>query len=252
MRQPIICGNWKMNKTIDESISLITALKTSVSGKREMEIVVCPPFISLNSVRISIQNTNLSLGAQNLCWEESGAYTGEVAAPMLVDCGCEYVIIGHSERRKYFSESNSLINKKIQVAIENELKPILCVGETEEEKKQGLTNDILETQVRECLKSYELSQIENLVLAYEPVWAIGTGNPAKPKDAENSHKFIREIVASIFGNTFADKLRILYGGSVTPENISDLMSQPNLDGALVGGASLDAKKFAKIIEYNKD
>jgi triosephosphate isomerase len=252
MRQPIIAGNWKMNKTIPESIRLVTELKNRISGKRDVLIIVAPSFTALNSVNIAIQNTNIKLAAQNVCWEDGGAFTGEISAKMLTDIGCEYVVIGHSERRKYLNETNTIINKKISLCIEENLIPILCIGETLEERKSEKTFNVLNLQLKESLLGLNVYNVENIIIAYEPVWAIGTGNAATSKDAEDAHKFTRETLSSMFGGVVSEKIRLIYGGSVVPENIKELMQQKNIDGALVGGASLNATTFAKIVGYNEE
>lgn len=248
MRKIIIAGNWKMNKIIGESISLVKELKKLVKDIDDREIVVCPPFTSLVTVGIEIKGSNVRLGAQNMYFEKQGAFTGEVSPLMLKEIGVEYVIIGHSERRHIFNEDDELINKKIKSALENGLKPIFCVGETLEEREANKTNYIVKEQISKGLKNVKKEGMKNVVIAYEPVWAIGTGKNATPKQAEDVHLLIRKLLKSMFGNTIAEETSILYGGSVNMGNISDLISQGNIDGVLVGGASLDAKSFAEIVK----
>ncbi len=248
MRKLLIAGNWKMHKTIPESLELVRKLSHSVKNITALDILVCPPFTALTSVYEAIKETNIKLGAQNLFWEDAGAYTGEISPVMLKDVGCEYVIIGHSERREYFGETDETVNKRIKAALKHNLKPIVCVGEKLEQREQGITEKVLETQILGGLKDLSESEIQQITIAYEPVWAIGTGKTATPEIANSAQKFIRDKIAEIFNTQIAEKTRILYGGSVKPENAKDLLSQEHIDGALVGGASLDAEKFAKIIE----
>ncbi len=249
MKTPIIIGNWKMNETVSETIRLLTELKGLISGKQEVEVVVAPPFCSLYSAEIAAQGTTIKIAAQNMHFEESGAYTGEVSPPMLIDVGCKYVILGHSERRQYFKEDDVLINKKVKAALENQLSAVLCIGETKEDRQTEKTFEVIETQLREGLRGINDSDAENLVVAYEPVWAIGTGETATPDIAEEVHAFIAEKLETIFRKDVAQTIRITYGGSVKPDNIKDLMAQAHIDGALVGGASLNAETFAKIVSY---
>jgi len=251
MKTPIIIGNWKLNNTVSETIRLITELKGLISGKQEVEVVVAPSYISLYSAEIASQSTPIEVAAQNVYPEESGAYTGEVSPAMLVDVGCKYVILGHSERRQYFKESDSFINKKVKICLENELCPILCVGETKEERKENKTFEVIETQLRDGLRGINDNDADVLVVAYEPVWAIGTGETATPGTAQEVHRFMAEKLESIFRRDVAESIRIVYGGSVKPENIRELMAQPDIDGALVGGASLSAKNFAQIVNYKE-
>jgi len=251
MKQRIIIGNWKMNKTATETIRLVTELKALLSGKQEIEVAVAPPFVSLQPAEIAAQGTPIKIAAQDVFHEDSGAFTGEISPPMLVDVGCTYVIVGHSERRQHFGETNLIVNKKVKAAIDNGLKPILCVGETETEREQKKTFDVVESQLREGLRGVNDAEAEDLVVAYEPVWAIGTGDTASPGTAEEVNGFIFEKLSAIFRRDVAHKIRIVYGGSVTPENIKDLMAQPHIDGALVGGASLDPKSFSQIIHFKE-
>ncbi|MFH1728023.1 MAG: triose-phosphate isomerase [Pseudomonadota bacterium] len=247
-REPIIAGNWKMNCTIPEAIKLVANLKATLSGKANATVIVAPSYIALNSVGIALAETNIKVASQNMGWEESGAFTGEVSPPMLKDIGVEYVILGHSERRQYFCETNDTINKKIHACLEFDLIPIVCVGETLEEYEQNKTFEVVEVQIRECFKALQAFQLDKIVIAYEPVWAIGTGKSATPDDAERVHAFIRQIYGDMFGSVLADKTRILYGGSVKDTNAKDLLSMENVDGALVGGASLNPDSFAKIVQ----
>ncbi len=248
MRRLFIAGNWKMNKDLNESIELVRKLAVEVNGITNKDILVCPPFTSLNGVYDVIKDTNIKLGAQNLYFAEKGAYTGEIAPYMLKSVGCEFVIIGHSERREYFNETNDVVNKKIKIALENELKPIVCVGEKLEERESGITEKVVEAQIREGLINFTTDEMKNITIAYEPIWAIGTGKTATPEDAEAVHKFIRNILKDMFGDKTAEETRILYGGSVKPNNAAGLFAMEDIDGGLVGGASLDAESFSGIIK----
>jgi triosephosphate isomerase (TIM) len=247
---PLIIGNWKMNKTVSEAIRLVTELKSILSGKQEVDIAVAPSYVALHSVEIAAQGTQIALAAQDVFFEESGPYTGEVSAPMLVDVGCKYVIVGHSERRQ-MGETDATINKKLRSALDNEISPVLCVGETKAEREAKKTFDVVERQLREGLRGVNDSYAQDLVVAYEPVWAIGTGNTATPGQAQEAHQFIKEKLAAIFRRDIAQKIRVIYGGSVTPQNVKDLMSQQDVDGALVGGASLEARSFADIVNFGE-
>jgi triosephosphate isomerase len=249
LRKPIIAGNWKMCKTILESVSTAIDLKARVAGISDREIVICPVFTSLKFVSDVLANSNVKLGAQDIFWEEKGAFTGEISPSQIKDAGCSHVIIGHSERRQFFHETNETVAKKILAALKIGLAPIVCIGETLAEREAGKTFAVNEKQIREGLAGLSKEQAKLIVIAYEPVWAIGTGKVATPAQAEEVHIYIRKTVANMIGQDAADGMRILYGGSVKPENISDLMSQKNIDGALVGGASLEAESFTKIIKY---
>jgi triosephosphate isomerase len=251
MRQKIIIGNWKMNKTVSEAIRLITELKGLLSGKQEAEIVVAPSFVSVHPAEIAAQGTPIKIAAQNVHFEESGAYTGEVSAPMLADAGCKYVIVGHSERRQYFGETDQTVNRKLKSVLENEMSPVICVGESKEQREEKKTFFVLEAQLREGLRGVNDADGSQIIVAYEPIWAIGTGKTATPGIAQEAHAFIREKLSGIFRKDIAQKMRVIYGGSVTPSNAKDLLSQPDIDGALVGGASLEAKSFAEIINYGE-
>ncbi|MGK9476580.1 triose-phosphate isomerase [Melioribacter sp. OK-6-Me] len=249
MRKKVVAGNWKMNNDLDSSVALISEIKNLLASKSlNVEIIICPPFTSLDAASSLIKNTQIKLGAQNMYFEKSGAFTGEISPLMLKSVGCQYVILGHSERRTIFHESNQLINKKIKAAVENDLHPIFCIGETLEERENRVTFKVIETQVREGLQGLNADELKNLIIAYEPVWAIGTGNTATPEQAQEVHAFIRKLIGELYSTEFAEKLIIQYGGSVKPENSAELMSQPDIDGALVGGACLKADSFIKIIE----
>jgi len=246
MRQPIIAGNWKMFKTPDESVGLVTELK-SLLNKSQAEIVVCPPFVDLPGVIRAVGDSGIKVGAQNMHWEKEGAFTGEISPLMLRALGCDYVIIGHSERRQFFAETDETVNKKVKAAFTHGLKPIVCVGESLEQREAGITESLVESQVRKGLENISLKEAETLVLAYEPIWAIGTGKTASSEDAEKVISHIRRVLDDMFGPETGAKVRIQYGGSVKPDNIKELMQKPNIDGALVGGASLKADSFSKIV-----
>lgn len=248
-RKPIIAGNWKMHKTRQQAADLANALAASVGTYDAVEVVLCPPFTALETVAQAIRGTKISLGAQNCHWADQGAYTGEISPLMLVDVGCKYVIIGHSERRQYFAETDESINKKAQAAYRHGLIPIICVGETLEERQAGKTESVVTTQVRGCLQGLPAEKVAESVIAYEPVWAIGTGQTATKEQAQEVHALIRKLVAEMFSTDVAEKVRIQYGGSVKPQNIRELMAQPDIDGALVGGASLEEDSFAAIVRY---
>jgi triosephosphate isomerase len=249
MRIPIIAGNWKMNTVVEDAKALVQDLTTRVKDVNNVEIVVCPPFTSLAVVAGVTKGSNIGLGAQNLYWEKSGAFTGEVSGPMLKATGCSYVIIGHSERRTYFHETDETVNRKIFAALAEGLKPIVCVGETLEERENGKTFDVVKRQVTNGLAKLSAEQMKAVVIAYEPVWAIGTGKTATPEQAQEVHAFIRKLLTEMFGETTAEETRIQYGGSVNPGNATALMSQADIDGALVGGASLKADSFEKIVKF---
>jgi len=247
-RKLIIAGNWKMNKTAAEALALIGNLKLELANIREVDIVICPPFTALESVSKVILDSNLRLGAQNMSEQNFGAFTGEICAGMLKEFSVRYVILGHSERRQYQKESNALIARKAAAAHGASLKPIVCVGETLAEREEGQTDKILETQVRGSLAGLTKEQMVETIVAYEPVWAIGTGKTATTQQAQDAHAFIRSLLVKIFDEAVAKKVRIQYGGSVKPANARELMGQPDVDGALVGGASLEARSFADIIK----
>jgi triosephosphate isomerase len=248
-RRPLIAGNWKMYKTPDEAAETAQQLVRGVGSVTDVDIMIAPTFIALAAVYAAIKNSPIALGAQNLYWQDEGAYTGEISAPMLKSAGCRYCIIGHSERRQYFAETDETVNKKIKAAIKAGLQPILCVGETEKERESGQTLSILDKQIKKGLEGLVLEQLDLLIIAYEPVWAIGTGKTATDDQAQEVHQFIRSLVKNNFGQALSDSIRILYGGSVKPDNITSLMAMPDIDGALVGGASLSAESFRKIVKY---
>ena len=248
MRKPIIAGNWKLNKTSHESIEFVTLLKRYVSNVSDVDIVVCPVFTALCDIKDVLLETNIGLGAQNLFWEDAGAFTGEVSGLLLKDAGAEYVIIGHSERRQYFGETNQTVNKKIKAALKSGLIPIVCVGEVLEEREQNKTTKVVTTQMKEGLEGVSKEDVKKIIIAYEPVWAIGTGKTATPGQAQQVHQLIRQLLTQMCGEDVAQRVRIQYGGSVKPENIAELMAQPDIDGALVGGASLKVDSFVDIIK----
>ncbi|MDD5745892.1 MAG: triose-phosphate isomerase [Candidatus Omnitrophica bacterium] len=250
MRKKIIAGNWKMNKTITEALDLVRALTLGLKDVKDVDIVVCPVFTALHSVHQAIDGSNIMLGAQNLFWEEKGAFTGEISAPMLKDTHCEYVIIGHSERRTIFKETNEQVNRKIKAALKAGLLPIVCVGERLEERENNRTFDVIKDHVHGALEGLSADNLANIIIAYEPVWAIGTGRTATPAQAQEVHAFIRGLIRDAFGADAGQRLRIQYGGSVTPENIASLSAQPDIDGALVGGASLKAESFIQLVKLS--
>jgi triosephosphate isomerase len=247
-RKLIIAGNWKMNKTVAEALALVSNLKLELANIREVDIVVCPPFTALESVSKAILDSSLRLGAQNMSEQNFGAFTGEICAGMLKEFSVRYVIFGHSERRQYQKESNALISRKAAAVHAASLKPIVCVGETLAEREGGQMEKVLETQVRGSLAGLTKEQMVETIIAYEPVWAIGTGKTATTQQAQDAHAFIRSLLMKIFDDVVAKKVRIQYGGSVKPANARELMGQPDVDGALVGGASLEARSFADIIK----
>lgn len=251
MRRPIIAGNWKMNKTIGEAVDLVKSLKDKVADVTDVEIVVAPPFTALSAVAEAIKGTNIKLSAQDMYWEKSGAFTGEISPLMLKDVGCQYVIIGHSERRQFFAETNETVNKKVKSAHEHSLIPIMCVGEKLEEREKGITKEVVKDHVVNGLAGLTDEQMLSTVIAYEPVWAIGTGKTATPEQAQEVHEYIRSLIADIYSSSIADSVIIQYGGSVKPDNIAQLMAKKDIDGGLIGGASLDADSFAKIVKFNQ-
>ena len=249
MRKKVIAGNWKMNMLPDQTIRFIDELAPLVKDTKN-EVILCVPYTDLFYALLTAQNTNIKIGAQNMHWEENGAYTGEVSGKMLKSIGVEYVIIGHSERRAYFGETDETVNKKIKAAFANELKPIVCVGESLQEKEDGKTEEIITSQTRLALDGLNHEQVKNTIIAYEPIWAIGTGKTATSEDANNSIKAIRKKISEIYGNVAEDVI-IQYGGSVKSTNAKELFETSDIDGALVGGASLKVDEFAKIVNYNK-
>jgi len=251
MRLPLMAGNWKMHKSVGEAIALVQALKESLADVTEREILVCPPFTALYPVAEALKGSDIQLGAQNIYPQEEGAYTGEVSPTMLLDLGCRYVILGHSERRQHFKETDEFINRKVHLALEHGLRPILCVGETLEQREAGQEVAMVTKQVKECLAGVTGQEMKEVVIAYEPVWAIGTGRTATPEQAQTMHLTIRDILKGLYGQETAEATRIIYGGSVKPDNVDDLMREPDIDGALVGGASLKAESFTRIVRFEE-
>ena len=249
MRKPFIAGNWKMYKTVSDAVRLVKQLKVMLADVHDVEVAVCPPFTALYAAGEAVRGSNIKLGAQNMYWQQEGAYTGEIAPPMLVELGVEYCIIGHSERRAYFGETDETVNTKVKSAIAHDLGAIVCVGETLAQKQAGQTNNVVRTQIEKGLAGVVVAQPERLVVAYEPVWAIGTGENATAEIANSVIAYIRSVLSEVVGEQQAAATRIQYGGSVKPSNIKEFMAQPDIDGALVGGASLDAASFAGIIKY---
>ena len=248
MRKPIIAGNWKLNKTIKEAVELVTFLKRNIRDAASVDVVVCPPFTAISDLSEILMDSDIRLGAQDLFWEEKGAFTGEVSASLIKDAGATYAIVGHSERRQFFHETNETVNRKTKAALKAGLIPIVCVGESLAEREKGQTLAVLETQLKGAFAEFSVQDMARLVLAYEPVWAIGTGKVATPAQAEEAHAFIRGWIKTRFDQDTAAKIRIQYGGSVKADNIAELMREEDIDGALVGGASLDATSFSDIIK----
>jgi triosephosphate isomerase (TIM) len=252
MRVPMMAGNWKMNKTPDEAVSLVQEILSRVGRVEDVERVVCPPFVSLPAVAVLLQGTSIGVGAQNIHWEESGAYTGEVSAPMLVGLA-SHVIIGHSERRQYFHETDQNVNQKIKAALKSGLTPIVCVGESLQQNEAGETRDFVGGQVRAALNGLSTEAVASLVIAYEPIWAIGTGRAATAEQAsEICGDVVRNTVRDLYGAAIADNLRILYGGSTNAKNIREIMQQPDIDGALIGGASLSAESYGDMVQITSE
>lgn len=248
MKNKIIAGNWKMNMLPNEAIEFVSTLTPLVKDTKN-EVIICVPFTDLFYTLLTVQETNIHVGAQNMHWEKTGAYTGEVSAEMLKSINTEYVIIGHSERRQYFAETDETVNKKVKTALLNNLKPIVCVGETLEQKENGKTIEIITNQIAKALEGLTRSDLSNIIVAYEPIWAIGTGKTATAEDAEDSIKAIRDKIEQLFGT---GDVAILYGGSVKPENAKELFNMPDIDGGLVGGASLNADIFSKIVNFDEE
>ena len=248
-RTPLIAGNWKMHKTNAEAVDSAKRLVELVADTKDVDIMIAPVFTALDPVSKVVKDSRVGLGAQNLFWEKEGAYTGEISADMLVSAGCRYVIIGHSERRQYFGETDETVNKRITAALAANLIPVFCIGETESERESGNTFSVLDKQVKNGLKEKVVEELGSLVIAYEPVWAIGTGKTATSDQAQEAHKYIRSLISDSFGTALADTVRILYGGSVKPANVSELMGMADIDGALVGGASLEAESFSQIVKF---
>ncbi len=248
-RRPLIAGNWKMYKTSAEAVDFVKKFLPLISGTAGRDVMIAPAFTGLEAVAAALKGSGVDLGAQDLFWEAEGAFTGQVSAGMLVAAGCRYVIIGHSERRQHFGETDDTVNRKTRAALKAGLVPVLCVGETEKQRLAGQTFSILDKQVKDGLKSFVADELGPLVIAYEPVWAIGTGKTATAAEAEEAHAYIRSLVKGLFGPELAAAMRILYGGSVKPENASELMAMADIDGALVGGASLSPDAFGKIVKF---
>ncbi len=248
-RQKIIAANWKMYKTPQQSCQFMQEFVPLVAGHTRDLIVICPPFVDIAAVVECTDGTGIEVGAQNIYWEKEGAYTGEISGEMLVGAQCKWVIIGHSERRQYFGETDDTVNRRLKVALEAGLAPIVCIGEVKEEREAGITEDVLRRQCSRAFSGISARKAAKMAIAYEPVWAIGTGLTATPEMANEAHLLIRQEAANAFGDDFARQLRILYGGSVKPENAHQLLSQEEIDGALVGGASLQAESFAKIVKW---
>jgi triosephosphate isomerase (TIM) len=251
MRRPIIVGNWKMHKTISEAVALVQALTSSVVDIHDVDVGVAPPFTALQAVAEALQDSSIVVVAQNMHWEAQGAFTGEVSPGMLSEAGCRRVIIGHSERRQYFGETDETVNKKLHAALAAHLDPIVCIGETLGQRDSTTTFAVLEQQIRRGLEGIAAEGMDRLVIAYEPIWAVGTGKTATPAQAQEVHAFIRGLVEKLHGKALAEELRIQYGGSVNAGNIQALMTQPDVDGALVGGASLDVSSFAQIVAFQR-
>lgn len=248
MRRPIIAGNWKMNNTIEEAVSLVKELKDRVATA-ECEVVICPTFLSLPAVVKECEGTNIMVGAQNMHFEDKGAYTGEVSPKMLKELGVKFVIIGHSERRQYFNETDETVNKKLRAAFNHKITPILCVGETLEERELGITEEVLGSQIKQDLINISEEEVKNMVVAYEPIWAIGTGKTATAEDANDTIGYIRSVIEKLYGKEVAEAVRIQYGGSVKPSTIKEQMAMEHIDGGLIGGASLKAEDFSAIVNY---
>jgi len=248
-RRPLIAGNWKMYKTCEEAVETAAKVAELTADVTEVDIMIAPPFTALSPVSTALATSAVSVGAQNLYWEKEGAFTGEIAPAMLVSAGCRYVIVGHSERRQYFGETDDTVNRKIRAALDSNLIPVMCIGETKNERDSNLTLSVLDKQVQKGLKGFSRDELTKLVIAYEPVWAIGTGETATAEQAQAAHRFIRETIGKTLDQKLSETVRILYGGSVKPNNISGLMKMTDIDGALIGGASLDAKTFSSIVKF---
>lgn len=247
MRKKVIAGNWKMNNDIFQTTSLINGIKSVFQSAPSAAVIVCPPYTSLTTAQQLLSGSFIKLGAQDVSIQNDGAYTGEISLSMLKAVGCGYVIVGHSERRQYHKETNELINKKAKKVLDGGLTPIICIGETLDEREKGITDQILTTQTKGVLAGLTASEVEKSIVAYEPVWAIGTGKTATPQQAEDAHKLIRKVISQLYTWATAEQVIIQYGGSVKPDNAKELLSQPNIDGALVGGACLKADSFAAIV-----
>ncbi len=248
MRKPIIAGNWKMNKTPAEAEQLVTELIPLVKDAK-CDVVVCPPYVDLAVVANLLSGTNIKLGAQNIHWAPKGAFTGEVSADMLLAMGVSYAIVGHSERRQYFGETNETVNKRAKAALEANITPIICVGETLDQREKGVTDTIVSKQTVAALAGIEADEVVKVVIAYEPIWAIGTGKTATADDANTTIKVIRDAIEGVYGKKIAEEIRIQYGGSMKPSNVAELMAMPEIDGGLIGGASLKSDDFSKVVNY---
>ena len=251
MRRPIIVGNWKMHKTTAEAVALVQALRSSVAQVHDVDIGVAPPYTALMVVAEALRGSTIFVTAQNMHWEPQGAFTGEISAAMLSDVGCTRVIVGHSERRQYFAETDATVNRKLRAALIAQLDPILCIGETLDQREGNATFSVLAQQIRQGLADIAAAGMSRVVMAYEPIWAIGTGKTATPAQAQEVHAFIRGLLGELYGKALADEVRIQYGGSVNAGNIHTLMTQPDVDGALVGGASLEASSFEQIVSFQR-
>lgn len=251
MRRPIIVGNWKMHKTTAEAVALVQALRSSVAQVHDVDIGVAPPYTALMVVAEALRGSTIFVTAQNMHWEPQGAFTGEISAAMLSDVGCTRVIVGHSERRQYFAETDATVNRKLKAALNAQLDPILCIGETLDQREGNATFSVLAQQIRQGLADIAAAGMSRVVMAYEPIWAIGTGKTATPAQAQEVHAFIRGLLGELYGKALADEVRIQYGGSVNAGNIHTLMTQPDVDGALVGGASLEASSFEQIVSFQR-
>lgn len=251
MRKKMIAGNWKMNKTPSQSASLAAELVGALKGLDSADVVICPTYVALDRVSGAIRGTSIKLGAQDLHWEDQGAFTGKISHDMLKDVGVEYVIIGHSEQRTYFHETNETVNRKVQKALSGSLLPIVCVGETLEEREANRTEEVVRSHVEGAFAGISRADAERCIIAYEPVWAIGTGKTATPGQAQEIHLFIRNLLKKIYDDSLAEGMRILYGGSMKPENAAELLGQPDIDGGLIGGAALKAESFAGIVKAAK-
>lgn len=248
MRRPIIAGNWKMNKTVSEGVEFVRQIK-DLGNNTDVEVVVCVPSVSLYPIKKELEGSNIKIGSQNIHWEDSGAFTGEISPLMLNDIGVDYAIIGHSERRQYFNETDETVNKRLLSAIKHRINPILCVGETLEEREADNAKNKVKTQITKALDKVTEKDILNVVIAYEPIWAIGTGKTASSEDANEMIAYIREIIKEKYGENVSEEIRIQYGGSVKPHNVTELMNQTDIDGALVGGASLKKESFTDIVRF---
>ncbi|WP_130807518.1 triose-phosphate isomerase [Senegalia massiliensis] len=248
MRKPIIAGNWKMNKTISEGVDFVKQIK-HLGDNTDVEVVVCVPFVSLESIKKELKGSNVKLGSQNIHWEENGAYTGEISPLMLKEIGIDYAIIGHSERRQYFGDTDETVNKKVKTSLAHDIKPIVCVGETLEERENNTAEEKVKVQITKALDGISEKEMSDIVLAYEPIWAIGTGKTASSEDANEMIAFIRDIIKEKYDEEISETVRIQYGGSVKPQNVTEIMNQPDIDGALVGGASLKKDDFTELVRF---